>query len=350
MHCKRGRDQEILDYQEDTDERRQHIGNTLFAHHLLHVKQLFVFDLCAPQRNARQGPAERIENEVFILLCYLASRIAYEANTEKHSLIMAIKLEYDGAVTWYGERWAARVSRAAEVRGARDKYKLEPLRKSRIQEFPAKLLGTLSQPKSILHMVRLLQLHTVVPSAFESGADLWARFWQLRDTVGVKRWFFIAGRVRSASLRQWAVQYGPLDTLEDVENFRNGFQESLSDVELTFELNALPTELYIRNARLAEQFGTKAFQVWADALSQDSCAKQMERLRTSTHRATEATATVRSTGVVASVRMIYRKVHSAGVFRAVAPGQGRGPGRKLSVQHCVSDASRTGRKVRTRSC
>ena len=151
-------------------------------------------------------------------------------------------------------------------------------------------------------------------------------------------------------MRQWAVQYGPLDTVEDVENFRNGFQESLSDVELTFELNALPTELYIRNARLAEQFGTKAFQVWADALSQDSCAKQMERLRTSTHRATEATTSVRSTGVVASVRMIYRKVHSVGVFRADALGQGRGPGRKLSVQPCVSDVSRTGRKVRTRSC
>ena len=83
MHRKRGRDQEILDYQEDTDERRQHIGNTLFAHHLLHVKQLFVFDLCALQRNARQGPAERIENGVLMLLCYLASRIAYEANMEK---------------------------------------------------------------------------------------------------------------------------------------------------------------------------------------------------------------------------------------------------------------------------
>ncbi len=171
MHRKRGRDQEILDYQEDTDERRQHIGNTLFAHHFLHVKQLFVFDLCALQRNARQGPAERIEHGVLMLLCYLASRIAYEGDTEKHSLIMAIKLEYDGAVTWYGERWAARVSRAAEVRRARDKHKLEPLRKSRMKELPAKLRGTLSQPKSILHMVCLLQLHTVVPTASESGAD-----------------------------------------------------------------------------------------------------------------------------------------------------------------------------------
>ena len=49
MHRKRGRDQEILDYQEDTDERRQHIGNTLFAHHLLRVKELFVFDLFAKE-------------------------------------------------------------------------------------------------------------------------------------------------------------------------------------------------------------------------------------------------------------------------------------------------------------
>ena len=269
MQRKRGRDQEIVDYQEDADERRQYIGQTLFGGQLATVKQLFVFDLVALQRNTRQGASDMIENAALMLLCYLMGRIAYEANAVKHSVIMAIKLEYDGVAKWFQERWATRVARAVEVLGAREKYELEPIHSSRIDEFPAKLRPELSRPKSILQMMRLLQLHTVVPTTAECGADLWGKFWDSRHELGVKRWFFLAGRVRSASLRRWAIEYGKLDTLEDVEHFKHHFTASLSDVELTFELNTLPSDVYIRNSRLVEQFGTSAFEIWAEAVSHE---------------------------------------------------------------------------------
>lgn len=265
----------MCDIKEDDDKRRKVIRDGLFSGPLRSVKQLFVYDIVALQRNTRQEPQDRVVNAAIFVLAYLLCRVAYQANVVKHSFIMAIKLEYDDIISQEQQRLVNRVEFTASSLGPREKYELKSFQPARLLEFPKKLRPAMKRQTSLLSMIPLLQLHTVIPTALESGAELWDVFWQRRMELGVQRVFFLAGRVRSASLRKWAVRYGPLTSLQDVENFKRQFTSPLSDIELTFELNSLPSETYVRNSRLVEQFGLIAFEAWAQALTEETSYVQM---------------------------------------------------------------------------
>ena len=61
----------------------------------------------------------------------------------------------------------------------------------------------------------------------------------------------------------------------DLERFRNELDVDLSEIEKTFELKTLPRDRYLRNLRIVELLGTKAYKEFRASLWQETSYKKL---------------------------------------------------------------------------
>ena len=61
----------------------------------------------------------------------------------------------------------------------------------------------------------------------------------------------------------------------DVVRFRNELDVDLSDIERTFELSTLPSDPYLRNSRIVELLGTKAYKDFRSKLWVETSYKKL---------------------------------------------------------------------------